>query len=548
MLANALNIPLVTEIDCDSSGVIEGELAFLDAKFGFVIPSPSAAVVNHFERALWLVEQKDLEQDVDLSSLALANSTTLDEKEIEISAISASVVEAKKAFENGARNIGLFTTDFFFIDKAQPPSEAEQFEVYRHLVKVANGKAITVSTLSFGFDKKIKYLNLVSEANPLLGYQAVRIYPQFLFLFHTQLRALLRIAYFGKVKVLIPMIQSIEEIRWVKQQVLAVTEHLNAEGENYGELQLGMLIEIPAVAFMMDLFCQEVDFFTIRAKSLVQYFHAADKENDKVCALANFLSPAFLRFVSELVLAAHLNEKKISWCDDLLEDNTALPLLLGAGIDSFTLATPKIKVVKEALDKLDSLQCKTLFEQVKRSATLDEVLCLLATFSREQKQKRLFDPECVLLNCDFLSKEEAIQTLVGNLSLKGRTEAPALLEADIWAHEDLCSTNLGKGFALSFVESEHLLYSSASIARLVEPIIWDDEKKESVNFIILLTMKKSEENEQNELDGSCSYSQQSDFFVNLVRKLTHERFRNTLNQMSSEKEMILYLSNELYPK
>lgn len=555
MLAKALNIPVVTEIDLDNSALIEGDLAFLDARFGFVIPSPSTSVINHFERAVWLVDQKDTEEkEVDSLPLALLNPITLDEKEIEISAISTSAVEAKKAFENGAKNIGLFTTDFFFIDKTEPPSEAEQFEIYRHLVKAAKGKAVTVSTLSFGFDKSIKYLNLPQEANPLLGYRAVRIYPQFLFLFHTQLRALLRAAFFGKIKILIPMIQSIEEIRWVKQQLLAVIEHLKTEGENYGEIKLGMLIEIPAVAFMMDLFSQEVDFFTIKADALAQYFHGVDKENDKVSALANFLSPAFLRLVSELVLTAHSNGKKISWCGDLLADNTALPLLVGMGLDAFTLATSEIKTTKEALAKLNSLHCEALFEQVKCCATLDEVVHLLTAFSLKQKQKPLFDPECVLLDCDFLSKEEAIQTLVGNLSLKGRTQMPVQLEADIWAHEDLCSTNLGKGFALSFVKSPHLLYSSVSLARLAEPVVWDNEKKEPVDFIIMLTMQtlvenllkeQGEQNEQNGLDGSSLYNEQSDFFVNLVRKLTHEKFRSTLKQMGSEKEMILYLTNEL---
>ncbi len=544
MLAKALAIPVVTEID-NNSALIEGEFALLDARLGFVIPAPSLSAVNYVERAIWPKDLNEFDQEIAPLCLPLSNISTLDEKEIEILAISSTVAEAKKAFENGIKAIGLFPTDSFFVNRAESPTEAWQYEIYRHLVKVAKGRAITVSTLSLGFDKSIKYLNLLPETNPLLGFKGVRIYPQFLFLLHTQLRALLRAAHFGKVKILIPMLQSIEEIRWFKQQVLTVMDHLKVEEGNYGELELGILIELPAAAFMMDLFCQEVDFFTINADSLVQYFHGADKENTKVCALANILSPAFLRLVSKLVLAAHLKGKKISWCGALLEDQAALPLLVGAGLESFTLATAEIKGAKEALDRLDSRHCNALFEKAKNLATFDEVLCLLTAFLDQQKQKRLFEPDCVLLDRHFLGKEEAIQALVTNLSLKGRTLAPVQLEADIWANEDVSGAHLGKGFALSFVKSSHLLHSSASIVRLIEPIIWDETTKESVNFIIILVIKNAAKNEQSQSEEAGLYNEQSDFYVTLVRKLTHEKVRNTLNLIGSEKEMISYLVNEL---
>ncbi|MEI8611161.1 phosphoenolpyruvate--protein phosphotransferase [Enterovibrio sp. Hal110] len=529
ILARAFNIPAVSGVEIDACAKHEGETLFIDGGLGIVALAPSDAVATYFERAMWLAEQVKAAESEYLNLQA----QTKDGHKIEIAANIACTVEAESAFAKGAEGIGLFRTEMLFMDRSTAPDEQEQFDAYKEVLEAAGDKAVIIRTMDIGGDKPLDYLNLPHEHNPFLGYRAVRIYPQFLALFHTQLRAILRAAQFGHTKVMIPMIQSIEEIRWVKAQLEIVKAELVSDNTPFGEIELGIMVEIPSVAFIMDQFCKEVDFFSIGSNDMTQYLLAVDRDNDNVAKLYNSLAPSFLRLLRAVVTGAQAHDKWVGLCGELGANKKVLPLLVGAGLNELSMAAPSIAPTKAALRQFDSEACKTLFNEACDCATIADVEALLEAFAQSQEDKPLLDVECVLLDCDFSSKEEAIQTLVGNLGVRGRTHVVNELEADIWARESVFTTGLGNGFAIPHTKSDNIAHSSISIARLNKPVIWSDDEDGAVEFVIMLTLNKNQGDQHMRI------------FSGLARKLIHESFRNTLKTMTTEAEIIGYLQSEL---
>ncbi|SKA58151.1 phosphoenolpyruvate--protein phosphotransferase [Enterovibrio nigricans] len=529
ILARAFNIPAVSGVSIDQCASQEGELVYVDGGLGVVALEASQDVATYFERAIWLAEQKTQVESEFVNDAA----QTKDGKHIEIAANIACTVEAEPAFAKGAEGVGLFRTEMLFMDRATAPDEDEQFNAYKAVLEAAEGKAVIIRTMDIGGDKPIDYLNLPHEHNPFLGYRAVRIYPQFIALFHTQIRAILRAAPFGHTKVMIPMIQSIEEIRWVKEQIATVKAVMDSEGVAYGDIELGIMVEIPSVAFIMDQFCKEVDFFSIGSNDMTQYLLAVDRDNDNVAKLYNSLAPSFLRLLKAVVEGAHEHGKWVGLCGELGANKKVLPLLVGAGLDELSMAAPSIAPTKAALRQFDSEQCRDLFAQACDCATIADVEALLDAFSKAQEDKPFLATECVLLDCEFNSKEEAIQTLVGNLGIRGRTHLVSELEADIWAREAVFSTGLGNGFAIPHTKSDNIAHSSISIARLKKPVRWSEDEDGDAEFVIMLTLNKDQGDQHMRI------------FSGLARKLIHENFRNTLKSMPTEDEVIAFLKSEL---
>ncbi|PMI35224.1 phosphoenolpyruvate--protein phosphotransferase [Enterovibrio norvegicus] len=529
ILARAFNIPAVSGVEIDACAKHEGEIQFVDGGLGIVALAPSDAVATYFERAMWLAEQVKASESEYLNLQA----QTKDGHKIEIAANIACTVEAESAFAKGAEGIGLFRTEMLFMDRSTAPDEQEQFDAYKEVLEAAGDKAVIIRTMDIGGDKPLDYLNLPHEHNPFLGYRAVRIYPQFLALFHTQLRAILRAAQYGHTKVMIPMIQSIEEIRWVKAQLEIVKAELTNDNTPFGAIELGIMVEIPSVAFIMDQFCKEVDFFSIGSNDMTQYLLAVDRDNDNVAKLYNSLAPSFLRLLRAVVSGAQAHDKWVGLCGELGANKKVLPLLVGAGLNELSMAAPSIAPTKAALRQFDSEACKALFNEACDCATIADVEALLEAFTQSQEDKPLLDVECVLLDCDFNSKEEAIQTLVGNLGVRGRTHVVNELEADIWARESVFTTGLGNGFAIPHTKSDNIAHSSISIARLNKPVIWSDDEDGAVEFVIMLTLNKNQGDQHMRI------------FSGLARKLIHESFRNTLKTMTTEAEIISYLQSEL---
>ncbi|WP_019614761.1 phosphoenolpyruvate--protein phosphotransferase [Psychromonas ossibalaenae] len=529
ILARAFNIPTLSGIEAAQCADALNSEVYLDANLGVLAVQANQGVRCYFDRAITLNQQLSDKQ----GAYAALSAQTSDGKGIEIAANIACSVEAQAAFEKGAQGIGLFRTEMLFMDRSEAPKEEEQYEQYRQVLQAADDKPVIIRTMDIGGDKPIDYLNLPQEGNPFLGYRAVRIYPAFINLFHDQLSAILRAALHGNAKIMIPMIQSIEEIRWVKEQIEIVKNRLTAQELEFdNDVPLGIMVEIPATAFIIDQFCQEVEFFSIGSNDMTQYLLAVDRDNDSVAHLYNSLAPSFLRMLDQVVSTAHQYGRWVGLCGELGADAKVLPLLIGAGLDEISMSAPKIAPAKAVLSKLNSSDCKALFDQACQCPTINDVQALLDNASASQESKPLLSTECVLKNADFSCKEEVIQSMVGNLGLHGRTDNTYKLEEDIWAREAVFSTALGYGFAIPHTKSEHIRDSSISIAHLNKPIDWQSDSGD-VDVVIMLTLNKEQGDQHMRI------------FSSLARKLIHESFREQLRHSKDEAGIISMLEKEL---
>ena len=529
ILARAFGIPTLSGIAAEDCRAALDTHAFIDAQLGVLATHCTEPVQRYFQRALMLNQQEKKLKEQFIHQPAATN----DGHQVEIAANIACSIEAPAAFANGAEGIGLFRTEMLFMDRHSAPDEDEQFNHYREALEAADGKPVIIRTMDIGGDKPIDYLNLPQETNPFLGYRAVRIYPQFEQLFRTQLRAILRASVFGSTKIMIPMIQSIEEIRWVKQQLKHVQAELDRDNIAYSsQLKLGIMVEVPSVAFIIDKFCQEVDFFSIGSNDMTQYLLAVDRDNEQVSHLYNSLAPAFLRMLGHVVKTAHEHNRWVGLCGELGADNKVLPLLVGSGLDEISMSAPKITATKAALNGLTLTHCKQLFELACQCPTIADVTALLDKTSATTQDKPLLGIDCVFKHADFANKEEAIQALVGNLGVQGRTDNAYALEDDIWAREAVFSTGLGHGFAIPHTKSDNIRHSSISIAQLNTPIDWQSDSGD-VDFIIMLTLNKAQGDQHMRI------------FSGLARKLIHQDFRDKLRNCDDEAAMIQMLEQEL---
>lgn len=529
ILARAFNIPTlsaVTLAQCDNA---INSSAYLDCNLGVLATMPNKGCCDYFERAIKLHQQEQLNK----TNFSAQKAQTQDGKKIEVAANITSPTEALAAFKKGAESIGLFRTEMLFMMQNNAPTESEQFEQYRDVLIAAGDKSVIIRTVDIGGDKPLDYLNLPHEINPFLGYRAVRIYPQFLTLFHTQIRAILRASAFGHAKLMIPMIQSIEEIRWVKEQITLVKAQLRHDGITFNnDIPVGIMVEIPAVAFIMEQFCLEVDFFSIGSNDMTQYLLAVDRDNDAVAHLYNSLTPAFLLMLKQIISIAHQHGRRVGLCGELGADIKMFPLLVGAGLDEISMNASNILNTKAALSDLDSETCNILFQEACCCSTTAEIEALLAQANHNKPPKPLLSLDCVFKNAAFQSKEEVIQAMVGNLTVVGRALNSNKLEEDIWAREAIFSTGLDHGFAIPHTQSEHIQDSSISIAQLATPINWDSDTGD-VDFIIMLTLNKAQGDQHMRI------------FSNLARKLIHDSFRKKLKSCQSDVDIIAMLTAEL---
>ena len=388
-------------------------------------------------------------------------------------------------------------------------------------------------TMDIGGDKQIPYLNIPQEENPFLGYRAVRIYPEFAHLFRTQLRAILRAGASGNALLMIPMVHSLDQILWVKQELQNVREELTSQGLRHTpNLPLGIMVEVPSVCFIIDHFCDEVDFFSIGSNDMTQYLYAVDRNNPRVSPLYNPITPSFLRMVRQIVTAAHRHGKWVGICGELGGERRYLPLLLGLGIDEFSMSGPRIPDVKTLLRQLELSACQTLAERACECRSAEEIEALLAEFIPEEPPRPLLAQETIVFNEPLASKEQVLQFLCGNLAIHGRTEHPLELEEDLWQREEIVTTAVGFGVAIPHTKSQWIRHSSISIARLEKPIDWESDMGE-VELVIMLTLGAQEGNNHVKV------------FSQLARKLVNKAFRASLFAADSPQSMLDLLNAEI---
>lgn len=528
ILARSFAIPTIVGVEGSRLTALLDEEVIVDGTLGIVVTEITESVERYY------IQERKVKEIVSSRQAQFRDvaAQTSDGKVLEVAANIAHSVEAKAAFANGAEAVGLFRTEMLYMDRTCAPDEDELYNIFCQACDAANGKSIIVRTIDIGGDKPVDYLNIPAENNPFLGYRAVRIYPEFIEMFKTQLRAILRASAHGNLKIMIPMISSLEEILWVKDILAEVRQELRKEALPFAEkVPLGIMLEVPSVAFIIDQCCEEIDFFSIGSNDLTQYLMAVDRDNAKVAASYNSLNPAFLRTLDHVVREVHRHGKWIGLCGELGAKGSVLPLLVGLGLDEISMSSPSIPATKERIAKLDSRECRQLLNKAMQCRTIQEVEHVLAQFRMTQSEAPMVSADCISLDRDLRNKEEVIKTLSDNLFLTGRCRYPNKLADDLWAREDVFSTGLGFGFAIPHTKSEHIEQSAISVCRLAKSIEWGDEEAQ---FVIMLTLNKHAAGDQH-----------MKIFSKLARKIMHADFRDQLMTAETSYQIEALLKQEL---
>lgn len=532
ILARSWGIPVVAGVRGARLLFSPGQEVVVDANRGFVVPQLSSSVHRFYER-----ERRTLERRRELFPNPPAGpATTADGKTVEVAANASSPEEVALAFENSADGIGLFRTEMLFLRQQGAPSEEEQFTIYVEAARASAGKPVIIRTLDLGGDKSASYLNLPSESNPFLGYRGVRLYGQHQELLQSQLRAILRASASGNVQVMAPMISSLEEVLQFKAAIAQAKQFLASKNIAFKrDIRVGIMIEVPSVAYILEDLCAEVDFFSLGTNDLSQYFFAADRANPRVAELASVRQPGFLRFLKQIVEQIHRKGKWAGMCGEMAADIRHLPLLLGLGLDGISLPAGEIPDFKRKTSKLRVAECQQILTRaVSRRATA-EVDDLLGREQASQPLQPLLTEELIQLESKSQSKEEVIQEIVDVLYTAGRTEDRGRLEEALWAREEVYSTGLGHGFAAPHCKTEAIAADSITVLKLNQPIDWGSADKEPVYMVVLMAIREAE-----------SASRHMQVFSWLARKLMNEGFRERLLTIATPREMMTYLAGELH--
>ncbi|GMK43071.1 phosphoenolpyruvate--protein phosphotransferase [Paenibacillus glycanilyticus] len=347
IMARALGVPLVVGVEAKLEEPIQtGQSLIIDGTEGLLFIEPDDSLIQHYSE----LQTRQAEARHRLSGIAGHQSVTPDGKVLGLAANISSLKELEVALSSGAHGVGLFRTEFLYMDRNRFPKEEEQFEVYKSVAEKLAGEPLIIRTLDIGGDKQLDYFNIPEEDNPFLGYRAIRISLDRKDLFKTQLRAILRASSYGQVKVMYPLISSVEEVRAANQVLAEAKQELEREGIAYDPgIQVGIMVEVPAAVMLSDLLAQEVDFFSIGTNDLVQFTLAVDRMNEEISYLYEPFHPAVLRMLKQTVEAAKRNGIKVGVCGELAGDLRALPIWLGLDVDEISMSSHSILQVKERL-------------------------------------------------------------------------------------------------------------------------------------------------------------------------------------------------------
>ena len=375
IMAVSLGIPAVVGCTGVMANVKHGDTIILDAKEGNVIINPNEAELKEYteKRDAFLKEKEALQVLKDKPTI------TVDNHQVELVANIGNPADMENANNNGAEGVGLFRTEFLYMDKTDAfPSEDEQFEAYKKVLEDANGKRVVVRTLDIGGDKKLPYFEFDPEMNPFLGYRAIRLCLDRKDIFKDQVRALLRASVYGKLAIMFPMIATIDEFKNAKEFVLEQKEQLIKEGFKVSDsIEIGMMVEIPASAILADEFAKYADFFSIGTNDLIQYSMAADRMSEKVAYLYQPLNPSILRLVKMTIDGAHSQGKWCGMCGEMGGDPLAAPVLLGLGLDEFSMSSSRILPTRKIITSLSKKDMEELANKAIKCHTEDEVVELV---------------------------------------------------------------------------------------------------------------------------------------------------------------------------
>ena len=375
IMARTLEIPAVLGLGDITTSVKTGDKVIVDGITGDVIINPSEEVIAEYteKKAKFQAEQEELKKLIDVKT------TTKSGRRIEVCGNIGKPEDVLGVIANGGDGVGLFRTEFLYMDRESAPTEEEQFESYKFVLEKMEGKQVVIRTLDIGGDKTLPYLPLPQEMNPFLGYRAIRLCLDKKEIFKVQLRALLRASVFGKLCVMFPMISGIQEFRQAKEVVEECKAELRTEGKEYSDnIQWGIMVEIPAAAVMADELAKEVDFFSIGTNDLIQYTLAADRMSEKVSYLYNPMHPAVLRLIKMVIENAHKEGKWAGMCGEAAGDQRMIPILLGFGLDEFSMSPISILPARKLINSVSQADMKAFSEKVLELGTAQEIEAFIA--------------------------------------------------------------------------------------------------------------------------------------------------------------------------
>ena len=381
IMARSLELPAIVGTNDVTARVNTGDYLILDAVNNRVYVNPTQAEIDELKT----LEAKLAEEKAELAKLKDLPAVTLDGHKVEVVANIGTIRDCEGAHRNGAEGVGLYRTEFLFMDRDQLPSEEEQFIAYKEVVEAMEGRLVVLRTMDIGGDKELPYLNLPKEMNPFLGWRAIRIALDRREILHAQLRAVLRASAFGKLAVMFPMIISVEEIRELKSVLETLKAELRAEGKAFDEnIQVGVMVETPSAAVNAKFLAKEVDFFSIGTNDLTQYTLAVDRGNELISHLYNPMSPSVLGLIKQVIDASHAEGKWTGMCGELAGDDRATLLLLGMGLDEFSMSAISVPHIKKLVRSVSYQEAKALADEALQKPTAAEIEQLIQAFLAEK--------------------------------------------------------------------------------------------------------------------------------------------------------------------
>ncbi|MDT3923900.1 MULTISPECIES: phosphoenolpyruvate--protein phosphotransferase [Staphylococcus] len=379
IMSRSLEIAAVVGTKSITQEVKQGDMIIVDGLTGEVIIDPTEDEVIAYQNK----RERFFEDKQELQKLRDEETTTIDGRHAELAANIGTPNDLKGVIENGAEGIGLYRTEFLYMGRDEMPTEDEQFEAYKKVLETMEDKRVVVRTLDIGGDKELPYLNLPEEMNPFLGYRAIRLCLDQPDIFRPQLRALLRASAFGKLNIMFPMVATIQEFRDAKALLLEEKDNLTNEGiEVSDDIELGIMVEIPSTAALADVFAKEVDFFSIGTNDLIQYTMAADRMSERVSYLYQPYNPSILRLVKQVIEASHKEGKWTGMCGEMAGDEIAIPLLLGLGLDEFSMSATSILKARRQIKGLSQNEMEELAQRAIDCATSEEVQDLVNQYAK----------------------------------------------------------------------------------------------------------------------------------------------------------------------
>ncbi|EEE1039114.1 phosphoenolpyruvate-protein phosphotransferase PtsI [Salmonella enterica subsp. enterica serovar Miami] len=381
IMARSLELPAIVGTGSVTAQVKNSDYLILDAVNNQVYVNPTNDVIEQ----LRAVQVQVATEKAELAKLKDLPAITLDGHQVEVCANIGTVRDVEGAERNGAEGVGLYRTEFLFMDRDALPTEEEQFAAYKAVAEACGSQAVIVRTMDIGGDKELPYMNFPKEENPFLGWRAVRIAMDRKEILRDQVRAILRASAFGKLRIMFPMIISVEEVRALRKEIEIYKQELRDEGKAFDEsIEIGVMVETPAAATIARHLAKEVDFFSIGTNDLTQYTLAVDRGNDMISHLYQPMSPSVLNLIKQVIDASHAEGKWTGMCGELAGDERATLLLLGMGLDEFSMSAISIPRIKKIIRNTNFEDAKVLAEQALAQPTTDELMTLVNKFIEEK--------------------------------------------------------------------------------------------------------------------------------------------------------------------